>query len=129
MALWKFFLYVFINILIVYLAIGLFGGCTTRPRELVSDIIPGAAAVRTDLDELGAGQAELALTGQRIESGLSELERSLEARTGADAEFADIIQRVRGRPVDPGFIKEWRNSRIEGRIGSREAENPEGPDP
>jgi hypothetical protein len=87
-------------------------GCANT-RALVSDIGDGAAEYRAVQTEQRAGEIELAVTGARIETGLTELERSVSASKGTEQDIGSIIQRVREREIDPAFIKEWRNRKTE----------------
>ena len=91
-------------------------GCAST-RALVSDIGDGAAEYRAVQTEQRAGEVELAVTGARIEAGLTELERSISASQRSEQEIGIVIQRVRTREIDPAFVEEWRNRETETKNG------------
>ncbi|GHV76475.1 hypothetical protein AGMMS49942_12960 [Spirochaetia bacterium] len=99
--------------LLVFFISLLCGGCATSrgTGELVSDIGNGTAEVRDNFDNLGTRQTELAISGQKLESGIAELERSIEAGERNNTDIAEIIRKIRSRKVDPALIEEWRNRR------------------
>lgn len=104
-------------VFIVFIAL-LVGGCATGRGKLVSDIGNGAAEYRNIAGQIGEGQAELGITGARIEERSRELEQSIIRGAETIQGVREIIQRVRKRPIEPDCYEEWRNSRLEaGSIG------------
>ena len=109
-----------IKILFFYLAGILFSGCATIPRNagpVVSDIGERTEEYRAVQNEIGSGQAELAITGANLENGISNLEQSIISSEDGTREIDGIIRKVRDRKVDSTFVEEWRDSRIEKETG------------
>ncbi|GHU82414.1 hypothetical protein FACS189468_6600 [Spirochaetia bacterium] len=108
-------------LLVLFISL-LCGGCATSrgAGELVSDIGNGTAEVRDNFDNLGTRQAELAISGEKLESGIAELERSIEAGEGNNTNIAEIIRNIRSRAVDHDIVQEWRNRRSETDSGKQE---------
>ena len=93
--------------------------------SLVSDNGDGAFEYRRVQAQQREGEAELAVTGAKLESesreireGLSELERSIVESQGSEQEIGEILRRVREREVQPDFIEERRNRKAEERKGA-----------
>jgi len=93
----------------------LLGGCATGrgTRGLVSDLGTGTSEYRGITGEIRDGQAELGITGARIEERSGELERSISRGAETIQSIRAIIQQVRGRPVEAALVEEWRNRQSE----------------
>ncbi|HCC37020.1 MAG TPA: hypothetical protein DEQ14_05105 [Treponema sp.] len=119
---------IIIFLFIIFLAL-LTSGCATGGGNgiVVSDNGNGTAEYRGIQEQIRSGETELAITGARIESasaqlkhasgelaaGIGSLEQSIIGAAGTEREITTIIQRVRSRPVDAAFVKEWRDCRNE----------------
>ena len=109
-------------------------GCRTAGGAILSDYGDGATEYRGIQSEQRTGDAELAITGARIEhesrelrgeigsirseigeirSGLRDLESTIIASQESERAIGDIIQQVRSREVDPAIAEKWRNPRVE----------------
>lgn len=84
-------------------------GCKSVQRTVVPGVGDGVAETREHIAELGDGQTELAVTGERIESqsaelaaGIEDLERAIDEGTGNDEEFEDILRTIRSRAIEEG---------------------------
>ncbi|MDR2729534.1 MAG: hypothetical protein LBB81_01390 [Treponema sp.] len=101
---------------LVFINLALFiSACSTGRGTILSDIGNGATEYRDIAGEIGDGQAELGITGARIEERSRELEQSISRGAETIQDIRTIIQQVRNRPVDADLIEKWRNSRIEAR--------------
>jgi len=111
------FFQILICVVLLFSLLYLFSSCASAANaEMVSDNGIGAYEYRRVQTQQREGEAELAVTGTRLEiesreirAGLGELERSIVESQGTEQEIGDILQRVREREVDPAFIEEWRN--------------------
>ena len=91
------------KIVIVILCVCLCVGCVTG-RNAVHDNGSGADAVREHIDQLGAQQTELAITGTELENRIErssqlvgELEQTVTDGTDNLTAFKAILQQVRKR--------------------------------
>jgi len=107
------FLQLFVFAVLFYAVLCLLPGCSTTSNTMVPDIGTGTAEYRELQTEQREGEAELAITGAKLEAGLGELERSISASQRSEQEIGNIIQQIREREVDASFIEGWRNSRTE----------------
>jgi len=124
---WK----MFIAAIVFFTLFCLFPGCATGTRAaadnaaVVSDNGNGTFEYRRVSTQQREGEAELAVTGAKLESesreireGLGGLEQSIIASQGTEQELGDILLRVREREFDAAFIEEWRNRKIEDGSGA-----------
>jgi len=98
----------FIFSVLLYTVLYFFPGCAST-GALVSDIGNGASEYRAIQEDIRAREIELAIAGTKLEIGIGELERSINASQSRSEEIDRIIQRVRERELDQSFIEEWRN--------------------
>lgn len=82
----------------------LFVGCQTTQRAVVPGIGDGVEQTRSNIADLGEGQTELALTGERIENqstdiadGIEKLEQSIGNGATNDAELEAVLRTIRDR--------------------------------
>jgi hypothetical protein len=94
-------------------------GCGTY-RGMVSDPGIGAAEYRGIQEDIRSGEAELAVTGQRLEdesrelgSGIVELEQSIIDSQGTEQPIDAILRQIRGRKVDASFVERWGTGGVE----------------
>lgn len=76
--------------------------CASTSGTMVSGIGNGTDQTRTDIADLGAGQTDLAITGQQLANNLDNLESAIGSGTEKDAELATILRAIRNRPSGQG---------------------------
>jgi hypothetical protein len=111
-----------------FLALLLVGTSTGR-RAVVSNFGERTSDYRGIQEAIRSGEAELAITGQRIEdasyeieresgelaAAIGELESAIAARAGSEPEIDALLQRIRDRRVPDDFAERYvhRNTGIE----------------
>ncbi len=102
------------NICLYILVLSLFG-CRT-PGSVVSGELERTGPTREALGDLSEQQAELGITGTRIEDesrileqGLATLELSIKDGTDDNGEFTEILRSIRDRPVPDPLTERRRN--------------------